>query len=109
MGYRGRRSFAISRARNGEGRHMARQRHLLTTHLGAIAHLTGLEVGVVNTEDPALRREPWQPGYWLVFDYVLTGSHYPPASGVGVGALDRAGPRRSPRAPADPHTGDSPR
>ncbi len=55
---------------------MARQRHLLTTHLGAIAHLTGLEVGVVNTEDPALRREPWQPGYWLVFDYVLTGSHY---------------------------------
>ena len=44
---------------------MERQRHLLTTHLDAIAERTGLDAGKVNTQDPAFRREPWQPGYWL--------------------------------------------
>jgi len=53
---------------------MERQRHLLTTHLDAIAERTGLDAGKVNTQDPAFRREPWQPGYWLQYDYRLTGS-----------------------------------
>jgi hypothetical protein len=52
------------------------QRHLITTHLDEIAQHTGLDVGKVNTQDPALLREPWQPGYWLDYDYVLTGSNY---------------------------------
>jgi hypothetical protein len=52
------------------------QRHLITTHLHAIAQRTGLEPGQVNTQDPALIREPWKPGYWLDYDYVLTGNNY---------------------------------
>ena len=52
------------------------QRHLITTHLDEIAQHTGLDVGKVNTQDPALLREPWQPGYWLDYDYVLTGRNY---------------------------------
>jgi len=54
---------------------MKAQRHLLTTHLDAIAQRTGLDVGKVNTQDLVLIREPWQPGYWLDYDYVLTGNN----------------------------------
>ena len=56
-----------------------RQRHLLTTHLDAIAQRTGLEPGKVDTHkhEWALIGSPvypeWQPGYWLEYDYVLTG------------------------------------
>ena len=59
-----------------------RQRHLLTTHLDAIAQRTGLEPGKVDTHkhEWALIGSPvypeWQPGYWLEYDYVLTGSNY---------------------------------
>ena len=52
------------------------QRHLITSNLAVIEDLTGLAAGLVNTEDPAFRRPPWQPGYWLSFDYRLTGSAY---------------------------------
>ncbi len=53
---------------------MQAQRHLITTNLAVIEKLAGLAVGLVNTEDPAFRRAPWQPGYWLQYDYRLTGS-----------------------------------
>ena len=59
-----------------------RQRHLLTTHLDAIAQRTGLEPGKVDTHkhEWALIGSPvypeWTPGYWLEYDYVLTGSNY---------------------------------
>jgi len=53
------------------------QRYALSANLDAIAHLTGLEPGKVNPHDPALLREPLQPGYWLEYDYVLTtGGNY---------------------------------
>ena len=44
---------------------MEAQRHLITSNLAVIEDLTGLAAGLVNTEDPAFRRPPWQPGYWL--------------------------------------------
>ena len=55
---------------------MERQRYLITTHLDQVEQLTGLEPGKVNTQDPALLREPLELGYWLEYDYVLTGSNY---------------------------------
>ena len=58
-----------------------RQRYLLTTHLDAIAQRTGLEPGTVNIHKHAWSittpvSPDWQPGYWLEYDYVLTGTHY---------------------------------
>jgi hypothetical protein len=60
---------------------MERQRHLLTTHLDAIEQLTGLEPGEVNIHkykwsivSPIYPE--WRPGYWLEYDYVLTGRNY---------------------------------
>ncbi len=55
---------------------MQAARHLLITHLNEIAQRTGLEPGTVNTQDPALLRAPMVPGYWLIYDAALTGSHY---------------------------------
>jgi hypothetical protein len=59
----------------------ARQRYLLTTHLDAIAQLTRMEPGQVDihrfTWSITSPVSPeWQPGYWLVYDYILTGSDY---------------------------------
>src|SRR5262249_24432323 len=58
-----------------------RQRYLLTTHVEAIAQRTGLAPGQVNMHKHAWSittpvSPAWQPGYWLVYDYVLTGSNY---------------------------------
>ncbi len=51
------------------------QRYLLTTHLDAIAQLTGLEPGKVDIHkhewslvSPVYPE--WTPGYWLEYDYV---------------------------------------
>ena len=61
--------------------HPTRQRYLLTTHLDAIEQVTGLEPGMVNIHKHAWSivspvSPEWQPGYWLEYDYVLTGSNY---------------------------------
>ena len=54
---------------------MPPERHLLLTHLDTIAQRTGLDPGLVNPQDPALLRD-LQPGYWLEYDYILTGGNY---------------------------------
>jgi hypothetical protein len=56
------------------------QRYLLTTHLAAIARLTGLEPGQVDIHKHTWSlvtpvSPAWQPGYWLEFDGVGMGSH----------------------------------
>ena len=58
-----------------------RQRYLLTTHLDAIAQRTGLEPGKVDIHKYAWSivspvYPEWTSGYWLIYDYVLTGSNY---------------------------------
>lgn len=60
---------------------MERQRYLITTHLDAIERLTSLEPGKVDRHkhewsitSPVYPE--WTPGYWLEYDYVLTGSNY---------------------------------
>jgi hypothetical protein len=60
---------------------MQAQRHLITTHLDAIAQRTGLKPGQVDLHKHAWSLTSpvyaeWQQGYWLEYDYVLTGSHY---------------------------------
>ena len=62
------------------GTHPTRQRYLLTTHVDVIAQLTGLEPGTVNIRKHAWSivspvSSEWQPGYWLEYDYVLTGTN----------------------------------
>ncbi len=60
---------------------MERQRHLITSHLAPIAERTGLEPGKVDTHKHAWSLvspvyPEWVPGYWLEYDYVLTGKNY---------------------------------
>ncbi len=60
---------------------MERQRHLITSHLATIAECTGLKPGKVDIHQHewSLSRSifaAWVPGYWLEYDYVLTGTNY---------------------------------
>ena len=60
---------------------MERQRYLLTTPLDTIERLTGLEPGKVDIHEHewSITRSvfpAWTPGYWLEYDYVLTGKNY---------------------------------
>jgi hypothetical protein len=54
----------------------AEQQRLRAHEAELDARIAALETRLVNTQDPALVREPLTPRYYLAYDYVLTGGNY---------------------------------